>query len=166
MVCFPCSNLSPGLQEWRAVCGSRNLQLHGGMVGWCLPYGWVHCSQRPITFCCDETGLNNRGVSDVRSRVMTPILMLALHWEHLFLMIKFFSFHPVPVLSALLTTLHHSHTSAFYITNFSLCTLDLLFSLVYFQMSQHFTPLRPAAGVYDARIYKLFTHFPFPWFYK
>lgn len=67
MVCFPCSNLSPGLQEWRAVCGSRNLQLHGGMVGWCLPYGWVHCSQRPITFCCDETGLNNRGVSDVQS---------------------------------------------------------------------------------------------------
>lgn len=97
---------------------------------------------------------------------MTPILMLALHWEHLFLMIKSFSFHPVPVLSALLTTLHHSHTSAFYIPDFSLCTLDLLFSLVYFQMSQHFTPLRPAAGVYDARIYKLFTHFPFPWFYK
>lgn len=37
----------------------------------------------------DETGLkNNRGVSDVRSRVMTPILMLAIHCEHLFLMIN------------------------------------------------------------------------------
>lgn len=161
-----------------AICpqGCRN----GGLCvapGICsCTEGWLggacHMGEFPKTdnvlLCTfDETGLkNNRGVSDVRSRVMTPILMLALHWEHLFLMIKSFSFHPVPVLSALLTTLHHSHTSAFYIPDFSLCTLDLLFSLVYFQMSQHFTPLRPAAGVYDARIYKLFTHFPFPWFYK
>lgn len=139
--------------------------------GWVVPAIWVSTlfpkTDNVLLCTFDETGLkNNRGVSDVRSRVMTPILMLALHWEHLFLMIKSFSFHPVPVLSALLTTLHHSHTSAFYIPDFSLCTLDLLFSLVYFQMSQHFTPLRPAAGVYDARIYKLFTHFPFPWFYK
>lgn len=37
-VCFPCSDLSSGLQERGNLRGSRNLQLSGGMAGRRLPY--------------------------------------------------------------------------------------------------------------------------------
>lgn len=40
--CPLCSNLSPRLQEWGNLHGSRNLQLSWGMAGWCLPYWWVN----------------------------------------------------------------------------------------------------------------------------
>lgn len=41
MVCSLCSDLSSRLQERGNLCGSRNLQLSGGMAGWCLPHWWV-----------------------------------------------------------------------------------------------------------------------------
>ena len=41
VICPPCSKLSSRLQERGNLCGSRNLQLSGGMAGRCLPHWWV-----------------------------------------------------------------------------------------------------------------------------
>ena len=74
VICPPCSKLSSRLQERGNLCGSRNLQLSGGMAGRCLPHWWVQTGP--------STDINELFSISSSSPPVQPLFSLFIHsWD-------------------------------------------------------------------------------------